>query len=201
MTYMPTLQLTKISALLFFLQINPDPKFRQAVFLLIGICTTFCLAVIVADVFQCKPISKAWLGRLEKGGKCFDQLFFFRSTAVINIVLDFAILFLPMPMIWTVQRPMRQRVLLCLVFAVGIFVCIASIVRLTFWYRSGTLRSNPDATCKYYDCSREVKGTDSPPQGPELTSLIGPLSKCASDLFAHHFHISNHLSTELFRGL
>ncbi|KAL1960393.1 hypothetical protein VTO42DRAFT_7692 [Malbranchea cinnamomea] len=149
--YMPTLQLTKVSILLFFLSLRPGGRYSKVIYGVMAICIGLCISVTFADLFQCKPLGKAWYG--DTPGKCIDQLLFFRSTAIINIVLDFVLLFLPMPLLWRVQRPLRQRIALVLIFCVGIFVCAASIVRLTFWYKPNQLRSSPDPSWNRVDMS------------------------------------------------
>lgn len=173
---MPTLQLTKVSILLFFLSLRPSQRYCQVIYGVMDICILLCISVTFADLFQCSPMEKAWYGNTE--GKCIDQLMFFTSTAIVNIILDFTLLALPLPMLWRVQRPLRQRIALVLIFCVGILyvafsyttlllrlritntiipsVCIASIVRLTFWYRPNQLRSGPDPSCKQR-CTIEIE--------------------------------------------
>lgn len=86
------------------------------------------VAFIFAVVFQCHPIEFAWNKAID--GKCVNQTPIFYSHAGINIVTDFVIYILPMKMLWGVVRPKKDKVGLVIVFAIGIFVCLAGIIRL-----------------------------------------------------------------------
>lgn len=86
------------------------------------------VAFIFAVVFQCHPIEFAWNKAID--GKCVNQTAIFYSHAGINIVTDFVIYILPMKMLWGVVRPKKDKVGLVIVFAIGIFVCLAGIIRL-----------------------------------------------------------------------
>lgn len=85
-------------------------------------------ATVFAIVFQCTPVALAWDKTLE--GTCVDVTTVFYSHAGINISLDFIIYITPMPMLWSVQRPIRERMALIVVFAIGGFVCVTGILRL-----------------------------------------------------------------------
>jgi hypothetical protein len=54
----------------------------------------------------------------------------FLATSGINIVADIWILVIPIPTLLKVQRPRRDKLALIVVFSLGAFSCIASIVRL-----------------------------------------------------------------------
>jgi hypothetical protein len=52
------------------------------------------------------------------------------ATSALNILIDIFILILPLPLILSIQRPVREKSALLAIFALGAFSCIASIVRL-----------------------------------------------------------------------
>ncbi|KAI9834034.1 MAG: hypothetical protein M1819_003319 [Sarea resinae] len=111
------------------------------------LCTAFALGALFAGIFQCSPVRKTWLGHLVQGGKCFDQYLYFKLVSVINIILDFVVLLLPMPILLRLNMPWKQRIALALVFGIGLFACVSSIIRLAVWFTvSDNLRQNPDAT-------------------------------------------------------
>lgn len=64
-----------------------------------------------------------------------DQNKFLITNQVFNVIIDFVILALPIPMIWNLQRAWQDKLALNGVFALGIFVCFASIYRIVvlFW--------------------------------------------------------------------
>ncbi|KAI9651648.1 MAG: hypothetical protein M1831_000551 [Alyxoria varia] len=79
----------------------------------------FYTAITLVKIFECTPREKIWLGSTP--GRCID---FGKLTAVtgsVNIVSDFTILFLPLPLIWRLQMPMRRKIGASAVFATGLF--------------------------------------------------------------------------------
>jgi len=54
------------------------------------------------------------------------------SFSVITIFLDFALLILPIPIVWTLQLSMKQKLAVISLFGAGIIVCIAGIVHANF---------------------------------------------------------------------
>lgn len=86
------------------------------------------IAFVFAIVFQCSPIPYAWDKTLA--GTCVNVTAIFYSHAGINIVTDVMIYIMPMKMLWGVRRPQKEKIALMVVFAMGIFVCLAGIIRL-----------------------------------------------------------------------
>lgn len=54
------------------------------------------------------------------------------SFSVITIFLDFIILILPVPIVWTLQLSLKQRIAVISIFGAGIIVCVAGIVHAYF---------------------------------------------------------------------
>ena len=50
---------------------------------------------------------------------CIDQIKFELAAAMLNIVIDFVIIVLPLPTIWSLQLPRRQKLALSGVFMLG----------------------------------------------------------------------------------
>ncbi|KAI4183026.1 MAG: hypothetical protein L6R41_005636 [Letrouitia leprolyta] len=125
----------KYSILCFMYRIFPIVQFRR---ILIG-CLVFVIAltvsVILVSMFQCVPIHKFWetlAGELshELGGRCIDVDTYFLVAGGINTVTDFALLALPIPILWSLRTGTPQKLLLTAIFTVGLTVCVVSIIRL-----------------------------------------------------------------------
>ncbi|MCJ1464379.1 hypothetical protein MMC07_002992 [Pseudocyphellaria aurata] len=127
--YKFTINLTKTSILLLYLRIFPNKSFRKAVYGLLVFVNGYAVASIIATIFQCTPVVRAF----DHGspGSCIDLTAFWYANASANILGDFAILALPMPVINSLHLPRRQRIGLMMVFALGGFVCVTSILRMT----------------------------------------------------------------------
>lgn len=58
------------------------------------------------------------------------------SASVINIFTDFLAITLPMPLIWSLNLPARQRLAVISIFGLGIVVNVAGSVRTVYVWKS-----------------------------------------------------------------
>ncbi|KAL6704524.1 hypothetical protein ACN47E_008153 [Coniothyrium glycines] len=127
--YHLSINLVKASFVLQYLRLFP---FIEPV----TVCCSVLLVVILGAaawgifgvIFLCKPVQQYW--DITLPGSCMDAEDHFWSTSIIGIVLDWAIWLLPVPAIGRLRLPRRQKIGLILVFGLGVFVCIVSILRL-----------------------------------------------------------------------
>ncbi|KAJ0104205.1 CFEM domain-containing protein [Diaporthe amygdali] len=129
--YTLTLGLIKTSILFLYLRLFPEPKFRRIVwatqafnFLMVG-------SFIMADFFQCQPISyfwESWDG--EHSGHCFNINALAWAHSALNIALDFWMLYLPATQIWSLQMKLKKKLGVILMFGIGIFLTLTSIIRI-----------------------------------------------------------------------
>lgn len=118
---MPTVQIIKLSVLAFYLRLTPDYGFRMLVFVVAGVCSNLAAAWVTVVMFQCQPVAKAWAYYRE--GTCIDQAAFWQATGVLNIVLDFVLLILPVKMLKGLQVPYKQKIALYFLLSTGI-LCV-----------------------------------------------------------------------------
>jgi hypothetical protein len=85
---------------------------------MIGIVITYGISALLTSIFMCTPIRFFW-DRSIKGGRCMNMQVLWLSNAIFDIATDIAILLLPMPTIWSLNMPVRQRMWLILVFVIG----------------------------------------------------------------------------------
>ena len=83
-----------------------------------------------ADDRKCTPIQKLWKPDMQ--GHCSSRHKGGVASGVMNVVSDFTILILPLPIIWRLQMPWGKKSRVIAVFGVGLFACIASILRLVY---------------------------------------------------------------------
>jgi hypothetical protein len=96
----------------------PQKFYRVACWSLLTIVGLFALATTIAGVFQCVPVQKAWAK--TKKSHCYNLVDAWYSNAVFSIVTDFIILFLPLHMVYKLQKAKQEKILLYAVFSVGI---------------------------------------------------------------------------------
>ncbi|KAL9941172.1 hypothetical protein D7B24_009033 [Verticillium nonalfalfae] len=127
--YKLTINLTKASILALYLRIFVQRWFRICCYVLVSIILAYMVATTASSIFQCSPISGAW----DKSSKptCIDLTKNWYANAGFSIATDILILLLPMQPIWASKLPVNQKRALMLVFALGGFVTVTSIMRST----------------------------------------------------------------------
>jgi hypothetical protein len=84
----------------------------------LGVVSLYGVWALFSSIFLCYPIRFFWDKSIQDG-KCIDQFAVWFSNASINILQDFVILLLPMPMLRNLEIPRRQKRALMMVFALG----------------------------------------------------------------------------------
>ncbi|KAF2821492.1 hypothetical protein CC86DRAFT_302754 [Ophiobolus disseminans] len=120
----------KISILCFYLRIAAGKRLEVLSKGTIYFLATFCFVCVVCCLTQCVPLHKMWDFTGLVKGKCINTTALFYTTSSLNIAIDIWILVLPITTLLKVQRPKREKVALVGIFSLGVFSCIASIVRL-----------------------------------------------------------------------
>ncbi|KIW20068.1 hypothetical protein PV08_00643 [Exophiala spinifera] len=132
-TYNLAVLLLKDSLLLQYLRFSKDIGYRRACWALGAIITIYGVTAFFVGIFSCQPISFSWNNQ-ESSGRCIHFLAFWLFNASFNSATDIIVLILPIPVLRALQLPSQQLCILSCVFVLGLFVCIASIIRLTAVY-------------------------------------------------------------------
>ncbi|KAI4146456.1 MAG: hypothetical protein L6R39_003453 [Caloplaca ligustica] len=110
----------------------------------IAFITAMLIAFFLSAVFACQPLSAFWSPLATYPHKCIDEGNYMMSFAVITIILDFAILLLPIPLVMGLQLSKKQRIAVITLFGLGFIVCIAGIVQA--YYIEVALKESYDET-------------------------------------------------------
>jgi hypothetical protein len=78
----------------------------------------YTIATIV-EALQCTPPSKIWDPTVLEGS-CLNTRTVEVVSSSINVVSDFVILIAPQPIIWRLQLPLRKKIGVAMIFAVGL---------------------------------------------------------------------------------
>ncbi|KAL5396585.1 hypothetical protein PMIN02_003079 [Paraphaeosphaeria minitans] len=131
--YLTAIALTKISILLFYLRIFPHKGLRRAIYCTIVFCVLYIIAFVTATALQCLPVKRAWLRwDGEDQGKCTNLNALGWLSAGMNIGLDLFVIVLPMGQIKKLSMSRHRRFGIMLMFLLGGFVTIVSILRLKY---------------------------------------------------------------------
>ena len=123
-------------------------------------------------------------------------------TSSTNIVLDLWIIALPVKVLYSIQRPRREKYALIGVFALGVLSCIASVVRL-YSIRIYTTSQDP-----FYDnvpintwSMVEVNVGIYCASAPSLKALFSKAQRERSQTAGHQFHGSQRTGTIGSKGV
>ncbi|KAL8806417.1 MAG: hypothetical protein Q9182_001332 [Xanthomendoza sp. 2 TL-2023] len=143
-TYSLTITCSKVSILLLYRRIFSTRRFRQATTIVGSLCVGWCIAAIVADIFQCRPIHAAFDPEKLFTDRCMNLQAYYRGVTASNLVLDLVVLSMPLCMVWKLTLDTKQKISLSGIFLLGGLVCVASLMRLL---TTGDLKAR-DFACK-----------------------------------------------------
>ncbi|KAJ5296753.1 WD40-repeat-containing domain protein [Penicillium atrosanguineum] len=129
--YNLSLTLSKLSALILYGRIFHHRGFRIAKYALMTFIIISGLWMVISGFVFCVPIHTFWSGHiLAAEAHCLPVGPVWYANAAMQIFSDVAILILPMPLLWKLHLPLRQRAGIMIVFGVGILVIATSSARL-----------------------------------------------------------------------
>ncbi|OJD16815.1 hypothetical protein AJ78_03058 [Emergomyces pasteurianus Ep9510] len=127
--YKCTLNLCKMSILLLYRRIFVTRKFQIAVNIVFAFVFLYFIAALAANLLECRPVAKNF--DMSISGSCINLTAHWFANAISTASSDIVTLLLPMPVIHRLRLPSRQKYGLMCIFALGIFVCVISVIRMT----------------------------------------------------------------------
>lgn len=79
----------------------------------------WCFAMTVVIVFQCHPVEAAWDPLRRSEHQCLLFTEFVLGYELSNVILDIAILCLPIYAVRRLHLPARQKLMIILIFLLG----------------------------------------------------------------------------------
>ncbi|KIW11873.1 hypothetical protein PV08_09146 [Exophiala spinifera] len=130
--YMCVIGFTKMALLLLYYRVFSSPVFQRFVIGSMVVCALYIPTFALGITLHCIPISYTWTGWTgETKGKCMNLNAFAWAHAIINIIFDIWIILLPIPQLLQLSLGRRKKIHLILMFSIGFFITIVSVVRLT----------------------------------------------------------------------
>ncbi|KAK3299798.1 uncharacterized protein B0H64DRAFT_313827 [Chaetomium fimeti] len=139
--YSLSLCFSKMAILLLYIHLFTFKWARLGGQILFGIVVISHTYMTLVTFTACIPLYSYWDFRVTEK-YCHPQSVWWSSTG-LHMVTDFLIFLLPMPVVWTIRLPRRQKYILSAVFGFGFIVCFISILRLLQLFRA---QSDPDFT-------------------------------------------------------
>lgn len=172
----PCLAMVKLSIGLFLLRLAATKSYRHLCVGFLVFMGTYSLGSTFTIIFQCFPVEKVW--NYSAGGKCMpikSRVALGYSYSIITIISDFFLVLVPIPMLWHVKIPRRQRAAVCGVLSIGTFAASASIVKCLYLVNYG---KTGDFLCKPSRLPPSNRACiDARTQGTASISAPGPSSK------------------------
>jgi hypothetical protein len=107
----------KFSVLAFYSRIFPRNNFKTWLVTLAISSGLWWILITLVSIFQCNPVQKAWDNEVE--GTCIPYLNLFIAIQVLNIVLDIAILVLPISTVLKLQMSRANKISAAATFGLG----------------------------------------------------------------------------------
>lgn len=136
--------LIKLSILLFYRRLSSravSPAFRWTMRITIFIIGAYSTAFIFVPIFMCQPIAAFWeqvdLVKVAEGYdyKCINEGADVVAHGIISTVQDLVVAFLPTLLCWNLQMPVRQKIALYCIFALGYTSVAIGAMRTYTGYR------------------------------------------------------------------
>lgn len=118
-------------------------------------------------MFQCRPVSTFWDENPRASGKCWNDrivLIMTYTAAAINCLADWAFGILPIFIVWSLNLPLKSKVLVMLILGFAAIGSTATIVRIFYRKQQPWIQS--------FRAHRESLAADKPVFRPLLIRLI-----------------------------
>ncbi|KAI8629703.1 hypothetical protein F5Y19DRAFT_431580 [Xylariaceae sp. FL1651] len=133
-----SLGLSKTSILCFYRRIfHVHPRFLVLNTILIVIVVAWATAFFFATVFQCRTPATLWTSFEYARVGCVETLPFYYATSITGFITDLLILVSPLPLIHSLQMPLKTRIAVSCVLLLGAVVVGAGVARFVTFITIG----------------------------------------------------------------
>ena len=109
----------KLTAGLLYLRLfGSNCKLKIVVWSILFFSFSYSVSGIAISIWRCSPRSKAWDVKMV-GGSCHDHRWRLVMFGAFDVFADFVMLIVPLPILWKLQLPKRQKIILTAVFMTG----------------------------------------------------------------------------------
>ncbi|KAF2760796.1 hypothetical protein EJ05DRAFT_243018 [Pseudovirgaria hyperparasitica] len=139
--YLPAVALPKVSILLMYLRIFPYGWVKVSTKILIFVVLANWFAYLIVSSLQCIPVEFQWDKSIE-GGRCFDQVTFYKTVNIPTIVTDVIMLLLPIQPVLGLNASVTRKVALCFIFLAGSVGSVAACMRMAAFFHTNAFTDN-----------------------------------------------------------
>ncbi|OAP59077.1 hypothetical protein AYL99_06375 [Fonsecaea erecta] len=125
--YVTSLSFGKTSTLSLLLALSPNKSYRIPMLVTGGLTVAWAVASIIASAFQCSLPHPYLIAT----NKCFDQEGFWDAVGVIDIIIDVALMAIPIWLVHNLQLPMKKKAAVCFAFSFRTLAIACTIWRIS----------------------------------------------------------------------
>ena len=107
----------KASILVFYMNIFFGRPFRICAQAMLAIVVAWTLSFFFSNLFTCYPITP--FVEPFYGHKCLDGVSMWYASCITDVIVDFMILFMPIPAVLKLQLPIKQKIGVLGMFLLG----------------------------------------------------------------------------------
>lgn len=97
---------------------------------------------LIGALLQCRPLRAAWDLTPTYHYSCMSELTFTLCYSIFGVIADFTCLILPMPIIWQLSLPRKDRISILILLGLGIIACGAGLVRTVLQQEASRIQQN-----------------------------------------------------------
>lgn len=109
----------KLSILHLYTRIFSKHKLAYFVYAIGATTLAYWLSTILTAFLLCTPFAYNWDKHII-GGRCGNSSAYYLSTAIVNFLIDVAIVALPLPILWGLQMKTSRKIALTAIFSLGV---------------------------------------------------------------------------------
>ncbi|KAK6218427.1 hypothetical protein QIS74_06307 [Colletotrichum tabaci] len=103
---------------------------QQKMVLITAVACVLCyVATILVILTRCMPFHKNWQIYPYPGDACALNIPNYIALAITNVTTDIMILYIPLPLLWSVQMPLARKIICTMWLCTGVFIIIATLLR------------------------------------------------------------------------
>ncbi|KAG4029788.1 hypothetical protein MFRU_014g00870 [Monilinia fructicola] len=149
----PALGFVKLSLILFYRRVftrNAAPRFNVVTWFMIFVIILWTLSFFLSILFICgTDFSAYWTSTIVEKEHCVDTSKLHNAFAISDVVTDFIIISLPVPMIFGLHLTVARKIGILAIFSLGALTIAASIVRMTVFIQATAVNYDPHADFEF----------------------------------------------------
>jgi hypothetical protein len=151
----------------------------------LGLLAASWTTIFFDIIFQCYPIDRKWSTNPNEQCSTKASNINYWLTIFLNILTDVAIISLPISIVLKLQMPLKQKLGVASMFALGFFVVIASIIRAYYSKMNETMLT---CTVSMVETAVAIIATCLPAL---RTLILGHISRVGTTSAGRHYELSS----------